>query len=214
MNKNNLKKIIMIFLLVILFLCQSIFSQETETAVPIEGEIPEENILENEISEEKIPLEKGRFHLFLNNNLIFILAIENGAFGFGETVTFEYTTPFGLSFGVEGGYYGAKSEPRDKDNPLVAGFSMLPMYAIVEMDIKILDNLFITPVVKVGVSYTNVRFCGWYGGSAFSPMFEGGLRLKAILGGGLLIQGNIIYGGLIEKSGIISIMNIGLGFGL
>ncbi|MBI9098367.1 MAG: hypothetical protein JEY91_07805 [Spirochaetaceae bacterium] len=196
-----------ITLLLLLFLQVSFFAQENDPPV-IEEEISADAVSPTK----KLP---GQFHLFLDNQLVFGLSLPEGGFGFGETITFQYTLPIHLSFGLEAGYYGFKSEIEEGDGPpVVGGFTILPLYGVVSYNFRIIEGLYITPVVKGGLGFTRARINGWLGDNSVSPMFEGGVRVKFYLKGGFLIQGNVMYTGLIEKSGIFSIMTLGLGFGL
>ena len=200
----------------LLFFCllftAPVYSQETEKGLPTESVA--EDVIVSESSEEPESKEKGQFHFFLNSNFIFALSASDGGFGLGETATFQYTLPFRLSFGIESGYYGFKSEVDNSGFPIIGGFSIIPIYGLVSYDFKILEGLYITPVLKGGFGYTTARINGWIGGESFSGMFEGGVRLKAFVGGGMLIQANVTYTGLIEKSGIFSILSLGFGFGI
>lgn len=208
MGSNILRKLSFMILFIVLIQTNWLYSQEnTEDAPEVELE---ETLAEGESA---VPKVKGRFNFFINNNMIFLLSVDDG-FGFGETLNIQYTTPFNLAFGLEAGYYGAKSEVYpDGGGTIVGGFSLIPLYAVAEYNFRIIENLYISPVVKFGGAYTRARISGWYGGSAFSMVFEGGVRLKAVLSGGLLIHGNICYGGLIESSGIFSMINVGFGLG-
>ena len=197
-RKTILKWLFMAFLIIQSY---TLFAQEAEEVIP------------ETVTEELVAKPSGQFHMFLNNNLIFALSLENGGFGFGGTVTFEYKTPFYFTFALESGFYGAKSEINQDFNTIVGGFSLIPMYAVVGFDIPILENFYVSPIIKGGVAYTSARVNGWFGGSAFSGVFEGGIRVKAFLGGGFLLQANVTYIGLIESSGIISMISVGFGFG-
>ena len=196
MMKDKSKFIIFI-LLIVVFQSIQLYSQDETEAVE-ETEETKVNIAEN-------------IHFFVNNNIIFAVSLDNGGFGFGGTVTTEYKTSFNFAFGLEVGYYGIKSES-DKDGFLIGGFSLLPIYAVAEYEFELIEDFF-SPVLKFGVAYTNARINGWIGGSTASMVFEGGVRVKAFLGGGFLIQGNVFYSGIIEKTGVFSMINLGLGFG-
>jgi len=202
MKISTIKPLSLLLLFVLIFQVSSLYSQENTDETP-------EEIAE---VESPVPIKKGNFNFYVNNNLIFLLSVDGG-FGFGETLNFQYLTPFNLAFGLEAGYYGAKSENDNNGGMIIGGFSLIPLYAVAEYNFKLIENFYISPVFKFGVAYTSARINGWIGGSAFSMVFEGGVRAKAFLNGGFLIQGNICYGGLIESSGIISMINIGFGFG-
>lgn len=169
---------------------------------------------EDSVTAEEAAKSRGRFHFFLDNKLLFAFSVPDGGFGFAETANFQYILPFNLAFGLEGGYYGFRGGIEGEGISVVAGYTLIPLYATASFNIPIVDNFYITPVLKGGGAYTNARINGWLGGDSFSGIFEGGVRFKAYMKGGLLIHGGIMYTGLIEKSGLFSIMSIGFGFGL
>lgn len=208
----NKRLIVLIFLFFLLLLSTvPLYSQEGESVTVGEvEEEPEESVDAMSGAESS----KGNVHIFLNSLLIFPLSVYDGGFGLGETITFQYRFPQKINIGIETGYYGFKSVADAGGFPVVGGYSIVPVMAQVSYDFRIVENVFVTPVFKLGFGYTAAELNGWLGDSSFSSMFEGGVRLKGILSGGLLIQGNIMYTGLIEKSGIFSIMSLGFGFGL
>jgi len=212
MNKPNCR-LLFIILLIVIF-AAPLFSQEANEEIisePVTDEdINSESIEESEIVES----EKGQFHFFLNSSLIFAMSLNDGGFGLGETATVLYTLPFHLSFGIESGYYGFRGEAENNGFTAIGGFSIIPIYGLVSYDIKLFDGIFLTPVLKGGIGYTDARINGWIGGEGLSGMFEGGVRMKAVVADGLIIQGNITYTGLIEKSGLFSILSLGFGFGI
>ncbi|MDA3811361.1 MAG: hypothetical protein PF518_13640 [Spirochaetaceae bacterium] len=211
MNKSHSVFVFLIHFFLLIAL--PVFSQD-QSEQPSTGQPTDEAVTtEPETGTVKKITEKGQFHFFLNNVLIFPLSTYEGGFGLGETATVQYTFPFNLSLGLESGYYGFKSEAWTDGYPVVGGFSIIPILAQVSYNFRLIDGLYITPVLKAGIGFTTVNINGWLGDSAISSMFEGGVRLKAILAGGLLIQGNITYIGLIEKSGLFSIMTLGFGMG-
>jgi len=166
----------------------------------------------NASSDKATPL--GKITFFLDNRMLFGLSATNGGFGFGGTVNGQYIFPFHLGVGLETGYYSFRSNV-DKDGvSTVGGFSLIPLYATVSFNIPVVRNFYITPILKVGGTYAQAKVNGWLGGHSFAPLFEGGVRFKALIRGGLLIQGGIFYTGMIETSGLFSIMSIGMGFGL
>lgn len=204
MNKWRYLFILLLFFCV--FYKFPLFSQELDK----ELNIPK--LAEEPVSSES---ERGELHFFLNNVLLFPISVSEGGLGLGVTGTVQYTTAFNLSFGIESGYYGFKSEAETKEDRYISvgGFSIIPILAHASYNLKLIDGLYLTPVIKIGVGYTTAKINGWNGDSNFSTMFEGGVRLKAIVAGALLIQANINYTGMIEKSGIFSIMSLGFGLG-
>ncbi|MBN2657748.1 MAG: hypothetical protein JXR86_11865 [Spirochaetales bacterium] len=157
---------------------------------------------------------KGQMTFFLDKRLVFALSVTDGGFGFGGTVNVQYIFPFHLGLGLEAGYYGFRSEIYQDQVEAVGGFSLIPIYAAVSFNIPVIENFYITPVIKGGGAYARARINGWQGGDSFAPVFEGGIRLKGYIRGGLLLQGGIFYTGLIEASGLFSILSVGMGFGL
>lgn len=196
-------KIFSLILLVLLLPIASLASQAGEEA---DSAIAEESMEEDS--------RKGELHFFLDNRMLFAISVPDGGFGFGGTANVQYTLPFNLSFGLEAGYYGFRSAIDLNGAYVVGGFTLLPVYAVAAYNFRILENFYIAPVLKAGGAYSNARINGWYGGDSFSMVFEGGVRIKAYMMGGLLVQGGIMYTGLIEKSGLFSIMSLGIGFGL
>jgi len=156
----------------------------------------------------------GKMTVFLDNRLLFGLSATNGGFGFGGTVNGQYVFPFHLGVGLESGYYSFRASIDQEGARTVGGFSLIPLYATVSFNIPVVSNFYITPILKVGGAYAQAKINGWLGGDSFAPLFEGGVRFKAYMRGGLLIQGGIFYTGMIETSGLFSIMSIGMGFGL
>lgn len=166
-----------------------------------------------------LPEEKGSFfddvNIFIENKIVFALSVPDGAFGMGSTINAQYTLPFKLSIGLEAGYYGFRSEIEQEDGApsIIGGFTMIPVFVTTSYNFRILENFYISPVLKVGGTYLRSRINGWLGGDSFAFLFEGGGRVSLFLKGGLLLEGSVAYTGVIEKSGIFSIMNLGLGFG-
>lgn len=212
MNKSI--RVLSLLLIVFALYTTSIYSQDNNEVID-SNSLPESALSPETIEEsEVISKEKGRFNFFLNNVLLFPLSVPDGGFGLGETVVVQYTTPFNLSFGIESGYYGFKSETEiDNYYTVVGGFSIIPIFAHVSYNIRLIDGLFLTPVIKMGIGYNTAEIQGWLSDSTFAAMFEGGLRLKAFVAGGLLIQANINYTGVIEKSGLFSLISLGFGLG-
>lgn len=185
----------------VLFQAQFLSAQDSE----ISPEVEKDSFSIYEITD--------NMNVFLNNSIIFAVSLDEGGFGFGGTITAEYKTPFKFSFGLETGYYGIKSESNLDGFYVIGGFSLIPFYAIAAYDFEIIDDFYIAPVLKFGVAYTNARINGWFGGDSASMVFEAGVRTKAFLGGGLLVQANLFYSAIIEKSGLFSMINLGLGIG-
>lgn len=200
---NRIKALSPYVLLIIIVSSLPLYSQEQGT--------PEEAML-SEIVDTHKPIDN--IHIFLNSLLLFPISSYDGGFGLGETITIQYRLPFKLNMGIEMGYYGFKSEADSDESSVVGGYSIIPFMAQASYDFRIVDNVYVTPVLKAGGAYTSAAINGWLGDTAFSAMFEGGVRLKGIVADGLLIQGNIMYTGIIEESGIFSLLSLGFGFGL
>lgn len=202
-DKRNL------ILLILLFVFSAGFMNLTaqDTA---EAEFTEETV-ENSVKYN--PLD--HIHVFLDNKMIFALSVPEGGFGFGETLNVQYTLPFKLNIGLEGGYYGFRSEVGGDDGgpAVVGGFTVIPLFLTTSYDFYVMENFYVSPVLKAGGAYLRSRLNGWLGGDSFAFLFEGGGRVGAFMNDGLLIQGEITYTGIVEKSGIFSIMSIGFGLG-
>lgn len=176
--------------------------------------IPDQSV-ENPVVENKIT---GELSFFIDNRLIFALSAPDVGFGFGSTANFQYVFPFNMSIGLEAGYYSARTEIYNGENSenlgAVGGYSLVPVYASVSYNIPIVKNLFyITPVLKAGGAYNRVKINGWLGGDSFAFLFEGGLRFKIYVREEVLIHVGVLYTGLVEKSGVFSILSVGMGLG-
>ena len=209
---NKQKSLIQLLFFLMIFSMTPLFSQEIDI-----DSLEEQEPVEQEFTVAETGLEPqfiDNVHIFLNSLIIFPLSVYEKGFGLGETITFQYKLPFKLNIGFETGYYGFKSEAETDGYSVVGGYSIIPVLAQASYDFKIVENIYVTPVLKLGFGYTSAALNGWLEDSTFSAMFEGGVRLKGVVSGSLIIQGNVTYTGLIEKSGIFSILSLGFGFGL
>ncbi|MBB6478418.1 hypothetical protein [Spirochaeta isovalerica] len=207
--RESLKSVLLFIFF--LFVLNSLMAQDENALPEEETAVPEVGISIADPVEEK---ESGSLSVFLDKRLIFALSATEGGFGFGGTANGQYIFPFHLGVGLEAGYYSFRSDIDQDGVRAVGGFSLIPIYATVSFNIPILENFYITPILKGGGAFARARINGWLGGNSFAPMFEGGVRVKAYMRGGLLIQGGIFYTGMIEASGLFSILSIGMGFGL
>jgi hypothetical protein len=76
-----------------------------------------------------------------------------------------------------------------------------------------INNFYLSPVLKAGISYVNVRSNGWDSEEYALLMFESGIRTKIYFGGGIMLQANLCYSGLIAGSELVHIMTMGVGLG-
>lgn len=153
---------------------------------------------------------------FVEHRLVGAVSAPNVGFGFAGMANVQYTFPFHLSVGLETGYCGFKSEI-DTDNDsikYIGGYTLIPAYMTAAYNFRLMEGFYIAPVLKFGGAYLNSRLNGWVGSDSFAMLFEGGVRVFLHKKGGLLIEGSVFYTGIIEKSGLFSIISLGLGFGL
>lgn len=209
------RRYFLITVILIIWGISAISAQEVED-ITSEPEVMTETQIEEEAAEE-IDEEKynplDHIHVYVDNKMIFALSVPEGGFGFGETLNVQYTLPFNLNIGLEGGYYGFRSEIEEESVSVVGGFTVIPFFLTTSYDFYVMENFYISPVLKAGGAYLRSRLNGWMAGDAFAFLFEGGGRVGAYLNEGLLIQGEVTYTGIVEKSGLFSIMSIGFGLG-
>lgn len=204
----ELRKLISV-LCILLFLTFVLVAQEAAPESEPETEIEIESVEQVQIN----PLDN--IHVHLENKMIIALSVPGAGVGFGETLNAMYSFPFGLSLGLEAGYYGFRGEIEGENSAetLIGSFSVVPMFITASYDFFIFEGFSLSPMLKGGAGYLRSRVNGWDGGEGFTPVFEGGVKVRANVIEDLWIQGTLTYTGIIEQSGLFSILNIGFGFG-
>lgn len=162
---------------------------------------------------------KSGFHLFVNNNVAVLFSSgdsdDGDATGFGATLSGQYTTPSNFTFGVETGYYGLRNDYYDDSSSIdtIFAVTLIPLYAVAEYQFKLINNFYISPVLKLGLSYTRVRENGWDGDEYVLPVFETGVRLKTYFLKGLMLQANLSYMGIVAGETYVQVVHMGIGLG-
>ncbi|MCP4129678.1 MAG: hypothetical protein GY754_01560 [bacterium] len=123
-------------------------------------------------------------------------------FAFGTELTQELV--IGLDFGAYMFF--------DIDDTSSYGSSMYMIPATLRVDFVFsFGSFYFKPLGGVGGMY--IMSTGDVAGNGFEPLFKGGGSLGFKIGGGMLLEANVCYVGIIETGGLVSMLAIGGGFG-